>query len=578
LSLAEWSRSVSVPAAVVWQPWAADTFERARLERRPIYVNVAAGWCHWCHVMDERTFADPKVARELSERFVAIRVDADARPDLAERYAEWGWPANAILTPDAQPVTERRGYQEPGVFLELLQGVSREAAAGSLKPRPTPAPPKPAQEDLVALRDLVQRHLDGYYDARIAGWGHSQKYPFAAPVEHCFLRAARGEDGWLDAALQTLDNTRKLIDPVWGGVWQYSVDDSWDEPHYEKIAVIQAGALDNWAQAYASTGRFRKAAVTVRDYLATFLTNPDGAFATSQDADVVVEGRPTVLGSEYCTWPAERRRRHGLPRTDRNAYADWNGLLIAALCRLHDAAGDKEALAMAKTAARALRRTHRTEEGAYTHAADDDTGLLHLRDNAAMGRALLALHQSTGDATYLEATLPVARFLLTLEHPDGGFRAHTPDPNAAGALAQPRRPLEENGLAMRFLVELSWRLPDDDPMCGTIRAAAERAARALAHPELVEGEGRIVGTFLLGLEHLLLRPVHLDVAGPPRTPETRALWEAALALDLPGKVVRWSPPEAGRPKHPAIYVCQGDACSAPVTQPDDLPAAVRRLA
>lgn len=574
---------MSAPAAVAWQPWASATFEHAKAERKPILVNVAASWCHWCHVMDDETFADPLVARVLSQRFVAIRVDADARPDLAERYAEWGWPATAILTPDAQPVTELRGFQGAKPFLGLLEAVADDARSGRLQGRRPAPPPKPARGDLARLRDLVQEQLDGYFDPRSGGWGRSQKYPFGAPVEHCFLRAARGEDGWLDAATITLDETRKLIDPVWGGVWQYSVDDGWDEPHFEKIAPIQAGCLDNFAQGHAVTGRFVKAARAVRDYLAVFLTNPDGSFGTSQDADVVRPGKPTVLGSDYWKLTDAQRRKMGLPRTDTAAYADWNGLLIAALCRLHDAAGDQRALAMATAAATAVLASHRTAEGAFTHAADDRSGLLHLRDNAAMGRALLALHQSTGDPVWLAAALPAARFLLGLRHPDGGFQAQTRDPDAAGALAEPRRPLEENGLAMRFLVELGWHLPagaspQDQSLAKEGRAAAERAARALAVPELVRAEGRIVGQLLLGLEWLLLEPLHIDVAGPRGDEAVRSLRAAALNLDHPGKVVRWSDPKEARPDRPALYACRGPACSAPITDAEQLPAAVARLA
>lgn len=568
-----------MPTAVAWQPWSEDTFERAKREGRPIFVNVAAGWCHWCHVMDEKTFADPQVSRLLSVAFVAIRIDADARPDLAERYAEWGWPANAILTPDAQPVTELRGYQEKEGFRTLLQGLADDNAAGRLKGRKAATIPKPATSDLQVLRDKVNARLDGYYDQRIGGWGRHQKYPFSAPVEQAFLRAHRGDAVWLDRAVQTLDGTRELIDPVWGGVFQYSVNDRWDDPHFEKIAAINAGALDNFAQAFAVTRepRFLEAAHAVRDYLEAFLTNPDGSFSTSQDADAKGRGGRTMLGGDYYKLPGWRRKLAGKLRTDQNAYADWNGLLIQALCRLHDATGDGRPLAMATAAATAVLATHRTRTGAFTHAAGDRTGLLHLRDNAAMGRALIALHQSTGDAAWLEATNPIARFLLTLQHDEGGFYAQTVDPAARGALSERRRPLEENGLAMRFLIEVGWHRPQGGPLALEARRAAERAARALCHDGLLEAEGRILGNFLLGLEWLLLECTHLDVAGPRGAQEAQVLRWAALALDWPGKTVRWSRPEDERPAGAALFACRGNACSSPITDPTILPAALRRL-
>ncbi len=69
-----------------WAAWSDETFARAKQERRFILLDCAAEWCHWCHVMDATTYLDPDIGRTLSNRFVAIRVDIDARPDLAERY------------------------------------------------------------------------------------------------------------------------------------------------------------------------------------------------------------------------------------------------------------------------------------------------------------------------------------------------------------------------------------------------------------------------------------------------------------------------------------------------------------
>ncbi|MCA9518935.1 MAG: DUF255 domain-containing protein, partial [Myxococcales bacterium] len=40
-------------AATVFAPWAPATFARARAERRPVLLHLAASWCHWCHVMEE---------------------------------------------------------------------------------------------------------------------------------------------------------------------------------------------------------------------------------------------------------------------------------------------------------------------------------------------------------------------------------------------------------------------------------------------------------------------------------------------------------------------------------------------
>ena len=96
------ARARGLVSGFTWMDWGPEAFERAKRERRFLLIDGAAEWCHWCHVMDETTYRDPEVGRLLRERFVAIRVDVDAHPDLAERWSEWGWPATFLLTPDAE--------------------------------------------------------------------------------------------------------------------------------------------------------------------------------------------------------------------------------------------------------------------------------------------------------------------------------------------------------------------------------------------------------------------------------------------------------------------------------------------
>ena len=48
-----------------WQDWSPQVFAQARAENKLVLLDMAAVWCHWCHVMDEKTYADPAVLAEL---------------------------------------------------------------------------------------------------------------------------------------------------------------------------------------------------------------------------------------------------------------------------------------------------------------------------------------------------------------------------------------------------------------------------------------------------------------------------------------------------------------------------------
>lgn len=94
--------------ALPWAEFSAATFARARAERRFVVLDAAAEWCHWCHVMEATTYHDPRVQKVLGERFIQVKVDVDSRPDLEERYGDYGWPATVIFSPDAEELGKYR--------------------------------------------------------------------------------------------------------------------------------------------------------------------------------------------------------------------------------------------------------------------------------------------------------------------------------------------------------------------------------------------------------------------------------------------------------------------------------------
>ena len=158
-----------------FEPYGEAALRRARAEGRFLLLDGAAEWCHWCHVMDETTYLDPEVGRLLRDRFVAIRVDVDERPDLAERYGAWGWPATISSRPDGGGDRQVPRLPPPGSACARSSAASsrRGAAATAAAPAPTdrlgelPAPPRRS----AGSRARALADLDAYYDDEQGGWG-----------------------------------------------------------------------------------------------------------------------------------------------------------------------------------------------------------------------------------------------------------------------------------------------------------------------------------------------------------------------------------------------------------------------
>ena len=100
--------------------------------------------------------------------------------------------------------------------------------------------------DANARAALVQRHL-GRYDAKLGGFKNPQKFVEPDSVEFDLHLAAQGDDDALARMEQTLLAATALIDPVWGGAYQYSVGGVWNRPHFEKLMRTQARYLRLYA-------------------------------------------------------------------------------------------------------------------------------------------------------------------------------------------------------------------------------------------------------------------------------------------------------------------------------------------
>ena len=564
----------SAAPAIAWHPWSAEIFAQAKRENKLVILDLEAVWCHWCHVMDKVTYHDPAVVELINRHYLAVRVDQDSRPDISNRYEDYGWPATIIFGPDGSELIKRQGYIPPGPMAWLLQAVVDD---------PTPGPSVRAErEPSVAATAttlsteqsaaLHARWLEGY-DDKEGGWGFSHKYLDWDSVELALREANRGDARAATMARDTLRLQLKLIDPVWGGVYQYSAGGNWDEPHFEKIMQFQAENLRLYAQAFAQWGDAADlgAARDIHRYLRAFLTSPDGVVYTSQDADLV---RGEHSGDYYALDDAGRRAL-GVPRVDPHIYARENGWVIVALAQLAAATGDHRYRAEAERAALWIIANRGLAGGGFRHDEKDAAGPF-LGDTLAMGRAFLALHQLTQDRGWLDRAEFAAKFIDNRFRREGGL-GYASSETTTHAFPAPRPQFDENVGVARFATALA-RVTGQ----AASRAPAERALRWLLAPEVVASRGFYVSALLLAEEEARLEPLHVMVIGRRDDPEAQAMFATALKIPEANKLVEWwdrrlGPAPRGEDYFPelpgaAAFLCANGSCSSPLPSAEALRA------
>lgn len=311
---------------VAWFPWGPAAFEEAARRDVPIFLSIGYSTCHWCHVMARESFHDTATAEILNDRFVAVKVDREERPDVEAAYIAaveamvdvGGWPMSVFLTPTGEPFfagtywpTEPRDGQPS--FVNVLVAVSdvwnnqrqrvvasTEAVAALLAERRRQRPATAL--DLATVDTAAGAVLERHWDPEHGGFEPAPKFPRAMTIEWLLYRHARtGDEVSLQAAVHTLVAMARggLHDQVGGGFSRYSTDGLWLVPHFEKMLYDNALLLPVYAAASALTNRkdFANVARMTVEHLLTMRKSPHGAFVSAIDAETEgAEGR-------YYVWP-----------------------------------------------------------------------------------------------------------------------------------------------------------------------------------------------------------------------------------------------------------------------------------
>src|SRR5437764_7474903 len=316
-----------------WHEWGEDAFEEATRENKPILLDIGAVWCHWCHVMDRESYDDPEIAQLVNERFVAVKVDRDERPDIDSRYqvavssisGQGGWPLTAFLTPDGKPFyggtyfPPNDHYGRPS-FKRVLLAISdayREkngdvveqakmvenalSHAESFAGRSGEFSPK--------LIDQIVESAMMMFDPRNGGFGTAPKLPHPAALDLLMDQYVRtGDEKLRDAVVVSLVKMAHggVYDQLAGGFDRYSVDERWVVPHFEKMCYDNSELLKNYVRAYQVTGSefFADIARDTIRWMDEWLSDREhGGFYASQDADYSMDD-----DGDYFTWTVDEAK------------------------------------------------------------------------------------------------------------------------------------------------------------------------------------------------------------------------------------------------------------------------------
>ncbi len=611
---------------VDWFEWGDEAFSAAQARDVPVLLSIGYAACHWCHVMAHESFEDSATAAVMNDHFVNVKVDREERPDVDASMMEavtalvghGGWPLTAFLTPTGRlfyagtyfPDQPRHGMPAFGQVLAAVSAAWQERreeveAAGrriaeQLAAQPSPVAVPVGPDELARAVEV----LAADYDHVNGGFGGAPKFPPSMVLEWLLRHHARTRD---PVPLRLVEGTCRamarggMYDQLGGGFARYAVDAAWVVPHFEKMLYDNAlllGAYLHWWRLSGDPLAERVARETAA-FLLGDLRTPQGGFASSLDADTVVEqagGRVGVEGLTYVWTPQQlvdvlgpsdgpwaarllgvtehgtfehgastlqlrtdpddphrwavvraqlQSSRQGRPQPARDdkVVAAWNGLAVVALAEAGLLLEEPSWVQAAVSAARLLLEVHVVEGAAggtrlRRVSRDGVVGAPAglLEDYAGLAQACLTLLGATGEDGWLAPATELLDVVLEqFVDADGAFHDTAADATDPRLHRRPADPSDNATPSGRAAA--AGALLTLAGLTGE-RRYREAAERALASVGALSTRApRFLGWSLAVAEAAVHGPVEVAVAGRLAEKEAAAMHRAALASGVPGLVL-----------------------------------------
>jgi uncharacterized protein len=637
---------------VDWYPWCDEAFTRAQNEDKPVFLSIGYSSCHWCHVMAHESFENPQIAAFLNSHYICIKVDREERPDIDHIYMQavqviagsGGWPLSVFLTPDRQPFAggtyfppEDR-YTLPG-FLKVLQSVleafrerRRDLAEIGRRIRDNISYHPGPDHSLISLSEEILKNamerLSEEFDGENGGFGSAPKFPQAMVLEFLLLYHRHFHDQTALSMVElSLDKMAEggIYDQVGGGFHRYSTDDHWLVPHFEKMLYDNALLAGIYLTAYRVTQNIQYARIVKEtlDYLLREMRSPDGAFYSSQDADVsgregryylwsdseissVLPADQANLVKQYYAISSEgnfdgsnilhlapdrveidniqpikscllqARLLRPRPGRDEKVLSGWNGLLLKVLSEAADVFDRSDYLAAALALAEFLTGvmfSGATLKHSYLNGKSPVEGFLE--DYASVCEGLLALHRSTLNPRWLVIVINLTKIMMQQFESSEGLLFDTPK-SQTDLFVRPRNSSDGStpsgvAIATGLLLKLSILTGHQD-----YRQVAER--NLSVQLDICRNYPLSAGFWLKVIDYCLSDSIQIVIAGDHQADMTQTLGKLIKSEWRPHTILTaflsGSCPELDdlalfngrgmRDGRPTVYLCRNYSCQAPV--------------
>jgi len=118
-----------------------DISAKVKEQSKPVIIDLYTDWCHWCKVMDRKTYGNSKVIEYLNEHFYSAKINAETKDTISWKnklykyndkyrindftlfltYGRAAFPTTVIIADEKSAPIPIAGYMDPKQLEPILK-------------------------------------------------------------------------------------------------------------------------------------------------------------------------------------------------------------------------------------------------------------------------------------------------------------------------------------------------------------------------------------------------------------------------------------------------------------------------
>ena len=177
------SLGFAIEREILWTEDYEAAVQRAATTNSIVLLHFYGDSCPPCKLLDKKTFHDPALVSKMNEHLVPVKINADRRRDLAQKFQVTRWPTDIYLFPNGDEIYRGVSNADPSVYCKTIERVALRHRDWTVERNSTARAKEKRQDRAIAAHTpQIQAEQPTY----AGNAGHSVKTQAAAWTNQAF--------------------------------------------------------------------------------------------------------------------------------------------------------------------------------------------------------------------------------------------------------------------------------------------------------------------------------------------------------------------------------------------------------